>query len=300
MSIPNCNVGALLRGRRNGWDVVSVSPPTAYIKNAGKRPATVINGRWVELRRWETRKFTDAELDTADKDGAGAGIRFRSGRYVAFDIDITDVEIATKVRDMFAQFDNRAFLGTIYRVGQAPKFALLFLATVSYVRGQIGLVWDRNGTVHDNVLRQRVDLFTGAGQIVVDGIHPKTGEPFRCYVFDESPPETWRSIDILDRKPIEVLKPVTPNQIEEVINSIVDIMRVAGWGEPKVSLGHMRPWSKRLLHKRVRGMLNGVWRVLTQGRLSPPARIQKVGSQPQRVARLEDLGLRITGRKTPI
>jgi hypothetical protein len=300
MSIPTRNVGALVRGPRNGWDVVSVSPPTAHIKNAGKSPATLINGRWVELRRWETRKFTDAELVAADEDGAGAGVRFKSGRYVAFDVDITDVEIATKVRDMLAQFDNGAFLGTIYRVGQAPKFALLFLATDSYLRGQIGLSWDRNGTVHDNVFRQRVDLFTGAGQLVVDGIHPKTGEPFRCYVFDQSPPKTWLSIDILDRKPKEVLKPITPDQIEGVINSIVDIMRGAGWGEPKVSLGHMRPWSKRLLHKRVRGMLSSVSRMLTQGRLSPPAQIQGVGSHPQRVARLDDLCLRITRRKPPI
>jgi len=249
------NDGPLVRGHRNGWDVVSVSPPSADLRGAGKSVASLVNGRWVETKHWQSREFSEEELAAADNAGANVGIRFSSGNYFAFDVDFTDREAATKVHEMLSRFDDGAFLGSIYRVGQPPKFALILSTIESYLRTQISLTWDRNGTLRGKRFHQRVDLFGGSGQIVVHGIHPKTGEPYRCFAFDNSSPAKWWPVDIFEKRPSEILRPITTHQIVGTINSIATIMREAAWGEARIRLGSRPTIRGRKIRKKLQRIL---------------------------------------------
>ena len=89
----------------------------------------------------------------------------------ALDIDILDPEAAEAIeqlaRDRFGEH------GTVLpRVGQAPKRAILFRTTVPFSKITANLT-AANGS------EQKIEFLCDGQQVVVDGIHPTTREPYR-------------------------------------------------------------------------------------------------------------------------
>lgn len=111
-----------------------------------------------EIRRW--RRTSPACTNT--------GVLTR--RSPAFDIDILDPEAAQAVEDLVRQRfgDGRIML----RFGRAPKRAILFKTDEPFEKIEVKLI------APDGSTGQKLEVLADGQQLVVDGIHPDTGQPY--------------------------------------------------------------------------------------------------------------------------
>lgn len=237
--------GPLVRGANNGWDVVPVSPPHAKVKRAGKMPGAYINGKWIKAFRFEGHEYSAEELANADRAGAGVGIRLRDGKFLVLDVDFRDAEASRRFLQLLADFDGGALLGTVYRVGKDPKFALIFRADQPPRLPKIRLIWDKQRTLSSKE-RQVLEIRRGTSHLVVRGIHPETLMPYRCYAFEQPCDAYPRVVDILGRRPEDVLKPITQEQVSRITQALIAMMQEMGWGEPRVLVGPKKRISTRI------------------------------------------------------
>jgi hypothetical protein len=201
---------SLLAGFENGWDVVPISPVASNCKRPGKHPAVYKLGFWHEPYRWLSREFTLSELAACEAQGAGTGLRFKSGKYFALDVDIDDPALADRVLNSIRQFEKGVFKSGILRIGRAPRFLLLYAC-----EGQGGRLSDtRLEWVKEDDTAFAIDVFCGLGQVVMAGVHPTALVPYRCYRLTGT---TKVAIDPFEVSPKHLLQIVTSGQVERLI-----------------------------------------------------------------------------------
>ena len=201
---------SLLKGFDNGWDVVPISPVSSRGKRPGKHPATFKLGFWHEPYGWMSKEFTRAELSICDERGAGTGLRFKSGKYFALDVDIDDPALAGLVFDGVRQFEDGVFENGILRIGKAPRFLLLYAFEAQGAQlADTRLEWVKS----DNS-NFAIDVFCELGQVVMKGIHPESLMPYRCFMLSGM---AKTAIDPLEVPPEKLLHAVTQAQVDRLI-----------------------------------------------------------------------------------
>jgi hypothetical protein len=156
--------------------LLPVVPPTSDLPNAGKRPG-VLNGDG----GWHGRGVADFDNPSLDElrswDAMGAGVGIRTGgeqAIIGLDVDTLNPEWATTIGNVAKQELPHTWM----RIGQAPKFLLIFRAPPGV--GYTCIHFD-DGTEKGGL----VELLAGDRKYFNwDTIHPGTGKP---YVLTDGP-----------------------------------------------------------------------------------------------------------------
>ena len=91
------------------------------------------------------------------------------------DIDILNEEAAEAVEALARErFEERGYV--LVRIGQAPKRAILFRTNNPFKKILINLI-----APNDSGGEQKLELLADGQQIIVDGIHAKTGQPYHWF-----------------------------------------------------------------------------------------------------------------------
>src|SRR5262249_46321702 len=92
----------------------------------------------------------------------------------AFDIDIHNQAAAKAVEDLARErFEEGGIIAV--RIGQPPKRAVLFRVNDPFAKYAVTLVPPDGGA------EEKIEFLADGQQVVVDGIHPKTGEPYAWF-----------------------------------------------------------------------------------------------------------------------
>lgn len=163
--------------------------------NKGKVPGQKRRGGWMGLADW-TKRQADAE-DLTIWAGWGAGIGMQGRRFPALDIDVDDPELADAIQkeavallgEAPTRFGNGARRILVYAGAGFKKRRLAFRRPGTQQDVSDGLLAqaadpsDRAaGDVQEvlpNKKPQAVEFLATGQQYVVEGIHPKTGLPYR-------------------------------------------------------------------------------------------------------------------------
>ena len=182
------------------------------IKNAGKRP----KGNW-RLNALEDPPRAVRFPPDSDAKNTGFLLGAAGRPLVAADVDVRDPAL---VDEIVALIEKRLGTSPLVRQGQPPKVAVLYRgASVFSKRATAKLQFaDR-----ENEKPTQVELLADGQGLVVDGIHPGTGEPYR-----------W-----LDQHPFYVkrdeLPEITEEQADALTAEIEAILRAHGavdWVDP--------------------------------------------------------------------
>ncbi|MBM3083299.1 PriCT-2 domain-containing protein [Chelatococcus daeguensis] len=148
---------------RNGYRPVPVLGAHVAMKAAGKRPM---------MKGWETvcASADEAEIARwarAQRNCTNTGLL--CGDLVGVDIDVLDVNLADRLRDLAL-----AMLGPtpLLRIGKAPKCLLAFRTDAPFDKVQTSEFQMLDGTV------ARVEVLASGQQFVAFGIHPGTRAPY--------------------------------------------------------------------------------------------------------------------------
>jgi AAA domain-containing protein len=162
-----------------GLAIIPIIPPGAPLSRVtrvteearGKLPGQKLyDGTWAGLPKWTTRQTTLAEIDKWISWGASFGMRTRDFPFV--DIDVSENEVASAI----AQSVDRAFGGGLLRrVGRAPRLAMPFRTDAPFKK-HIFRLKDATGGG-----RGAVEVSGDGNQMVIEGIHSKTGKPYRWF-----------------------------------------------------------------------------------------------------------------------
>lgn len=196
-------------------DVISITPPDAELspqskldaKDRGKVPGRLnASGTWGGYD-WLRHEATRKECVRWHNSGANLGLRTAS--FPALDLDILDLDT---VKGLVALAHEE--LGWApERVGRAPKRLMLYRTDAPFGRMRLEL-W-REGEAF-------LIEFLGAGQqCVVEGIHPKTGKPYR-----------WRQ-DPLDVG-AEGLTTITVEDADRYLDEAAAWLQDRGWQTKRV------------------------------------------------------------------
>lgn len=133
----------------------------------GKLPGLLRHDGWVGFAHWQDYEADDDDLTDWHEMGAGVGLRCAD--VVAIDIDVTDPALVKLVQGQVMTHLGFAPV----RVGNAPKSLLVFRQPPGAFPSKQKLTFtDYNGVEH------AIEILGAAQQFVVDGIHPKTGQPY--------------------------------------------------------------------------------------------------------------------------
>lgn len=169
----------------------------------GKTPGRRVSDGWVGLKDWQKVEATDEDLTAWAESGAGVGLRCRE--VIAVDIDVTDEALAEMV-------EREAYLRLGFapqRIGNAPKRLLAYRAdTPGALASKIRMPFtDWTGTDH------AVEVLGDRQQFVVEGIHPKTGQP---YQWDEPLADVG----------LDGLPEITVAEVEDFLSEVSDLLEV--------------------------------------------------------------------------
>lgn len=154
-------------------DLLSLLPPDADLHpdsrhlapNRGKAPGRKRAGGWVGFKDWT--RYTATAEDMTTWQGWGAGIGMQGRRFPALDIDVDDPELADAIHRE-----------AVISLGAAPaRFGRGSRRILVYAGAGLRkerLAFRRAGEVAD----QAVEFLATGQQYVVEGIHPKTGQPY--------------------------------------------------------------------------------------------------------------------------
>lgn len=199
-----------LEYRELGYDPIPICPPGAPLApgskidptQAGKIPARRgSNGYWAGFDWWR-HEASNAELERWAESGAGVGLRTGlPGSVVGLDIDCLDAGLAEWVEGQARQCLGNAPL----RIGQAPKRMLVYAIEDSPLSEPIGNLQLRLVAESSEGDGELVESSEGDGelvetrgrgqQIVVDGVHPATGQP---YEWPDGPLPAWDELPVVD------------------------------------------------------------------------------------------------------
>ncbi|MBB3997149.1 AAA family ATPase [Aureimonas pseudogalii] len=150
------------------------------------------DGKWFGLKDWQTRSTTEEELADWSQMGAGVGLA-DDGGLVLVDIDARDEATADAIEQ-----DALAILGPApLRVGDRPKRALVYQSETTATFQVV--------TFEGSKGEDRVEILAKPKQMVIHGIHRKTGRPYEW-----TRPLTARS---------ELTK-VTPEQVTQFLEEV--------------------------------------------------------------------------------
>lgn len=163
IALPEDPTDLRLALHRNGYRPVPVLGAHVAMKAAGKRPM---------MKGWETVCASADEGEIArwaraQRNCTNTGLL--CGDLVGVDIDVLDVSLAERLRDM-----GRTMLGPtpLLRIGKAPKCLLAFRTDVPFDKVQTSEFQMLDGTV------ARVEVLATGQQFVAFGIHPGTKAPY--------------------------------------------------------------------------------------------------------------------------
>lgn len=163
VALPEDPTDLRLTMHRNGYRPVPVLGAHVAMKAAGKRPM---------MKGWETVCASADEGEIArwaraQRNCTNTGLLCSD--LVGVDIDVLDVTLADRLRDMAL-----AMLGTtpLLRIGKAPKCLLAFRSDAPFDKVQTSEFQMLDGTV------ARVEVLATGQQFVAFGIHPGTKAPY--------------------------------------------------------------------------------------------------------------------------
>jgi hypothetical protein len=132
----------------------------------GKRPAF---DDWTNKYNTNSEEILLWEKMYGDADNTGILCRYTP----ALDIDIINPEAAEAIEqliiDRFADYGH-----VLVRIGKAPKRAVLFHTRVPFSKIKRRLIGPDGS-------EQQIELLGDGQQVVIDGIHPDTGKPYRWH-----------------------------------------------------------------------------------------------------------------------
>jgi len=122
------------------------------------------SGRWGGFKNWQRHEATPEDLEAWGAIGASVGLRLGDDGHAAIDIDASDPATAEKIENLAL-----SILGfSPCRVGRAPRRALFY--KLPHAIPYRAVVFEGpNGP-------EKVEIASEGRQIVVQGIHPKTGK----------------------------------------------------------------------------------------------------------------------------
>ena len=94
----------------------------------------------------------------------------------AIDIDVTDEEVAEELEELAENMLGKSAV----RIGRAPKRAILFRADAPFPKLAAAFIAP-SGHSH------KVEILGDGQQIVVNGIHPETHQPYRWHGGEPGP-----------------------------------------------------------------------------------------------------------------
>ena len=155
-----------------------MSDPTAFRRRvlaAGFSPLPLIGKRPV-FDDWQKRlDVTEHEIEVWSRTApAATNTGILTARVPALDIDVLDPEAAAAVEALAKERFEEIGL-VLVRFGRYPKRALLFRCDEPFAKITIPLI------APGGALGQRLEFLANGQQIVVDGIHPDTGQPYDWY-----------------------------------------------------------------------------------------------------------------------
>jgi hypothetical protein len=125
----------------------------------------------------------------------------------AIDIDVTDDEVAEEIEILVEDMLGKSAV----RIGRAPKRAILFRADVPFAKLVANFV-ALNGTTH------KVEVLAQGQQIVVNGIHPDTQQPYRWHGGEPGPDLKHADLPLL-----------TAEKAAAFIAAAAELMTNRGW-----------------------------------------------------------------------
>lgn len=170
-------------------DLLLVIPPGARLSpysaltpaHCGKTPGLPTPEGWVGHRGWTKERVSRETL--ARRLGILQNAPFSLGlqaRHVhALDVDTDDPDFAKTVYTALQPFARRYGLGV--RVGKPPGFLVPFFLQTPRHKARLQFVHEITGRAGT------VELLGQGQQYVVQGRHPKTGEPYRWHPVSDTP-----------------------------------------------------------------------------------------------------------------
>jgi hypothetical protein len=123
---------------------------------------------------WRSFDWSPYEADEGDIrrwqiSGAGVGLKCGSG-LVAIDCDASDAKLALLIEEKVKKY----FVSAPARYGNRPKVLFLVRVTepICYMRVDFGALNEKGRP------KERVELLSTGKQVVVSGMHPRTGKPY--------------------------------------------------------------------------------------------------------------------------
>jgi len=185
--------------RELGYSALPVAPPTAHIRNAGKRPAVIDK----DTGQWSGRAANSFLNSPPDADSVweswhgSVGISCNGTGILAIDGDILSVRWADRVAAICMEVLGAA----PKRIGRAPKFLLVYACDPGMRYAQLRFDDERPRPAGEKVKPAMVEVLAGDSKwFVADGIHPDTKKPY-----------TWSAGGL---PPRDQLTRVTAEQIE--------------------------------------------------------------------------------------
>ena len=185
---------------------------TIYRKSllaSGYSPVPV-NGKRIQLSDWQNIRATNAIIETwatTRTDHLNTGVLCRDTPFV--DIDVTDEEVAESIEALLESEIEKSAV----RIGRPPKRAIPFRTDTPFKK--IATQFKApNGLVH------KVEILGDGQQIVVNGTHPDTHQPYR-----------WHGGEPGLKLKREDLPLLTAETAAAFIAAAAKIMRDAGWTE---------------------------------------------------------------------
>jgi predicted P-loop ATPase len=195
----------------NGWTPVPITSPDhkhPKVQSPGKQP---FMAHWQKLR---PENLTPDIIRNWPRlqDQPGTGILTGIGGLVAVDIDVTNPDLATAIREAAWRI-----LGTtpFVRIGRAPKIALLYRLLSEGKKAMTPMLIGPGG---DNA---QVEVLGLGQQFVAYGIHPLTQKPYE-----------WPQKAPADAQAADVPK-TTPDALLAFLKAAEGILRDAGYAEQK-------------------------------------------------------------------
>ena len=185
---------------------------TAYRKQllaSGYSPVPV-NGKAIHLSDWQNIRATPAIIETwatTRADHLNTGVLCRDTPFV--DIDVTVEEVAEEIEALFED----AIENSAVRIGQPPKRAIPFRTDEPFKKMAVQFKAPA-GTLH------KVEILGDGQQIVVAGIHPDTGQPYRWHGGEPGPKLRREDLPLLTAESAAVF-----------LAAAAEVMRSHGWTE---------------------------------------------------------------------
>ncbi len=197
--------------------MLPIIPPDAVVhpdspgiaKSRGKIPGQKRADGWVGYHNWTNNVATPDQLKTWH--GWRAGIGLQGRRFPALDIDIDDPDLADEV-----QRSAMRVLGTApVRFGNGARRILPYAAEAL---GKRRLVIQSKDPNRQGEKTMAVEVLGARQQYVVEGVHPKTGRPYR-WLDDQSPATIGAS----------ALQLITATQLDQLFDELVGLVDLFGY-----------------------------------------------------------------------